>query len=128
MCPAGHVSWGASNFRHRPRRIVAKNLSIMHPVLPGQRIRPARALPTVVPPRPVPKVLLLVLPARKARRRVRPDQVVLAARAAPDDQVVFRAPVVRAALVGLAVVLVVRPLRVALEVRPVVLAVPPAQA
>jgi hypothetical protein len=100
----------------------------MLPVLPGQRIRPARALPTVVPHRPVPKVLLLVLPARKARRRARPDQVVLAARAVPDVRVVFRAPVVRAALVDLAVVLVVRPVRVALEVRPVVLAVPPAQA
>jgi hypothetical protein len=128
MFPVVLVSWDGLNFRPRSRRTAAKNLSIMHRVLPVQLIRPARALPTVVLRRPGPRVLLLGLLARKAPRRVRPVQAGLVARAAPDVQAVFPVLVVRAALVDLAVVLVVRPVRVALEVRPVVLAVPPAQA
>jgi hypothetical protein len=115
MFPVVLVSWDGLNFRPRSRRTAAKNLSIMHRVLPVQLIRPARALPTVVLRRPGPRVLLLGLLARKAPRRVRPVQAGLVARAAPDVQAVFP-------------VLVVRPVRVALEVRPVVLAVPPAQA
>lgn len=126
MSPAVPVSWDGSNFRPRPHRTVVKNLSIMLPVLPDQRIRRAHALPTVVPHRPVPTVLLLlVLPVRMARRPVRPDQVVLAARAVPDVRVAFRAPVVLPALVVQEVVLVVRLARVALVVQPVVLAALP---
>ena len=125
MSPAVPVSWDGSNFRPRPHRTVVKNLSIMLPVLPDQRIRQAHALPTVVPHRPVPTVLLLVPPVRMARRRVRPDQVVLAARAVPDVLVVFRAPVVPPARVVREGVLVVRLVRVAPVVQPAVLAAPP---
>lgn len=128
MFPVGPVSWDGSSFRPRSRRTVAKNLSIMPRVLPVRLIRPARALPTVVLRRPGPMVLLLGLPARKAPRRVRPDQAGLVARAAPDVLAVFPVPVVRAAPVDRAVVLVVRPVRVALVAEPVVRAVPPAQA
>ena len=125
MFPAGPVSWGVSNFRPRPRRTVAKNLSITHPVPLVRLIRPARALLTVAPRRPVPKVLLLVLPARKARLRVRPDQ---AARVELVVREVFPALPERLVPVAPAAVRVVRPVRVVLVVRPVVLVVPPVRA
>ena len=100
----------------------------MHLVLLVRRIRRAHALPTGGPPRPVPKVLLLGLLARKALRHVRLALAGLVAQAAPGVPVVFRAPVVRSAPVVRVAVLVVRPVRVALVVRPVVLAVPPVRA
>lgn len=127
MFPAVPVSWGALNFRPRLRRIAAKNISIMLPALPGRLIRPVRALPTAVPPHPGPKGLL-VLPARKALRRVRPDPAGLVARAELDARVDFRAPAARPAPVDRVAVLVALPVRVALVARPVVLAVPPARA
>lgn len=95
-------------------------------VLPGRLIRLVRVLPTVVPPRPGPREQLALL-VRKAPRHVRPDLVGRVARAEPDDRVDFRAPVARPAPVDRVVVLVVRPVRVALVVRPVVLAAPPAR-
>lgn len=128
MFPAGPASWDGSNFRPRPRRTVAKNLSITPPVLPVRLIRPARALLIVAPHLPVPKVLLHVLPGRKARRRVRLDQADLVARAVPDDPVDFPAPVVRPAPVDRVDVRVVRPVRVVLVVRLAVLAAPPVRA
>lgn len=97
-------------------------------VLLARLIRPVRVLPIVVPLRPGPRELLLVLPARKAPRRVRPDPAGLVARAAPDDPVDFPALVARPVPVDPVVVLVVRPVRVALVVQPVVLAAPPARA
>ena len=128
MSPAVPVFWDGSNFRPRPRRTVAKNLSIMHLVLLVRRIRPVPVLPTVVPPRPVPTGQLLVLPARKAPLRGRLDRVGLVARAEPDVRADFRAPVARPAPVDRVVVLVVRPVRVALVAPPVVLAAPPVRA
>lgn len=127
MFPAGPVSWVGSNFRPRPRRTVVKNLLIMLPVLPVRLIRRVRVLPIVAPPLPVLKVLLHVLPGRKARLRVRPDQAGLVARAVPDVRADFRAPVARPAPVDLVAVLVVRPVRVVPVVRLAVLAAPPAQ-
>jgi len=121
------ASWDVSNFRPRPRRTVVKNLSIMLPVLPVRRTRAARVLPTVVPRRPGPRVRL-VLPARKAPRRVRLDLAGLVARAALDVRVDFRVPGVRPAPVDLVVVLVVRPVRVDLVAQPVALAAHPARA
>lgn len=124
MFPAVHVSWDVSNFRPRPRRSVVKNLSIMLPVLPVLLTRPVRVLLTVVPRRPDPRVRL-VLPARKAHQRVHPDLVGLVARVEPDVRADFRVPAARPAPVDLVVVLVVRPVRVALVARPVALAAPP---
>ena len=103
----------------------------MLPVLPVRLIRQAHALPTVAPPRPVPKVLLHVLPVPKARRHVRLDLVGKAARAVRaelDVRVDFHAPVVRPAPVDPVAVLVVRPGLVVPVVRLDVLAAPPARA
>jgi hypothetical protein len=121
------ASWDVSNFRPRPRRTVVKNLSIMLPVLPVRLTRAARVLPTVVPRRPGPRVRL-VLPARKAPRRVHQDLAGLVARVEPDVRADFRAPAARPAPVDRVVVLVVRPVRVALAARPVALAAPPVRA
>ena len=128
MFPAGPVSSGASNFRPRPRRIVAKNLSIMHLVLLVRQIRPVPGLPTAVPRRLGPRVQRLVLLVRKAPRRGRLARAGLVDRAEPDGREDFRVLVARPAPVDRVVVLVVRPVRVALVVRPVVLAVPPVRA
>jgi len=99
----------------------------MLPALPGRLIRPARVLPIVVPRRPGPRVLL-VLPVLMAPRHVRLDLVGLVARAEPDVQADFHAPVARPAPVDRVAVLVDRPDRVALVVRPAVLVVRPARA
>gem|GEM_PF-5562155 len=122
MFPVGPGSSAASNFLLRLHPVAAKNLSIMAHGLYDRLIRPARALPIDVPPRPVPREELLVLPALTERRRVRP---VLAARAVPVVRVVLHVPVPRLALEGRVAVQVARPVPVDLVELPVVLAVAP---
>lgn len=110
----------------RSRRGVVKNLSIMVLDRHG-RLMPVRALPTVVPHRHGLRVLLVLLGPR-APRRGRLVLVAPVARAALGVRVVFHVPVAHLAPVDQAAVLVVRPVRVALVARLVVLEVHPVRA
>lgn len=128
MFPVGPGSSVASNFLLQLRPVAAKNLSIMVRALPDRLIRPARALPIDVPPRPAPREELLVLPALKERRRVRLVLAVLAVlvvRGELNAREVFPVQAARPVPVDRGVVPVARPVRVDLVAAPVVQAAHP---